>query len=469
MKKTQFSYVLAFILFHSFSAVCGQTNGLIVFTHVNVIPMNKEVVLKDYTVVVKDGKIQDLGKTSAIKYPKEATIIDGTGKFMIPSLSDMHVHLEGDAWNLMFPPAAKYSSEEINFDDILFLYIANGISTIDILSALPEHIPLREKIKNNEVLGPRLILSRMIDGAGKAWPPPICTWINNAEEAKTAVTEIKNQDYDRVKVYSFLDKPSYDTIIATAKRLNIPVDGHVPYSTSVEYVSASGQTMIAHTEEIMKFAKSYTPEQVSYFSSLTAKSGIWITTALILNRNLNALLKNPEYELSKPGAQYLHPMAAGIWKFVYQNNYQPMTAAVRSDLLKGYDSFLKPFIYDFYKKGGKLLSGTDALVPSTLPGISLHEELEELVDAGLPPFEALKISTTNTYEFLGESDKAGTIEPGKIANLLLLEKNPLENISNSKTISGILIQDKWISKTEIEKRLKEISQKNAQLKEKKSK
>ena len=146
-----------------------------------------------------------------------------------------------------------------------------------------------------------------------------------------------------------------------------------------------------------------------------------------------------------------------------------MTSAVRSDLAKGYDSFLKPFIYEFYKKGGKLLSGTDALVPSTLPGISLHEELEELVDAGLTPFEALKISTTNTYEFLGESDKAGTIEPGKIANLVLLDKNPLENISNSKTIQGILIQGKWISKTEIDKRLKEISQKHARLKEDKSK
>ena len=462
MKKTEaVSAIVAFILSLTFSVTSAQTSKPQAFTHVNVIPMNKEVVLKDYTVIVKDGKIQKLGKSNSVTIPKDATIIEASGKYMVPSLSDMHVHVEGDAWNLMFPPAAKFTSEEINFEDILFLYIANGISTIDILSALPEHIPLREKIKNNEVLGPRLILSRMLDASGKAWPPPICTWINNAEEAKAAVVDIQKTGYDRVKVYSFLDKPSYDSIIAIAKRLKIPVDGHVPYSTSVEHVSSSGQLMIAHMEEIMKYAKSYTAEQVDYFSSHLAKSGIWVTSALILNRNLNALLKDPEFQLSKPGSEYLHPMAVGVWNFVYQNNYKPIDEAGRADLLKGYDAFLKPFLKEFHKKGGKVLIGTDALVPSTIPGISLHEELEEFVDAGLSPYAALKIATTNTYEFLGESDKAGTIEAGKVANLLLLDKNPLENISNTKSINGIFIQNKWISKAEIDKRLMEIKNRYA--------
>jgi imidazolonepropionase-like amidohydrolase len=471
MKKTKSrdTIIMLLILILSFSVSEAQHTRALAFTHVNVIPMNKEVVLKDYTVIVKQGKIEKLGKSGLTKIPAGARIINAKGKFMIPSLSDMHVHLEGDAWNMMFPPAGKFTMEEINFEDILFLYLANGISIIDILSALPEHIPLREKINNNEIPGPRLILSRMLDGAGKAWPPPICTWINNADEAKTAVKEIQKNGYDRIKVYSFLDKPSYDTIIAEAKRLKIPVDGHVPYSTSVEHVASSGQSMIAHMEEIMKFAKSYNAEQVSYFSSQLANSGIWVTSALILNRNLNALLKDPATQLSKPGTEYLHPMAQGIWKFVYEHNYKPMPEATRADLLNGYDSFLKPFVREFSKKGGKILIGTDALVPCTIPGISLHEELEEFVDAGLSPFAALKIATTNTYEFLGESEKAGTIEVGKFANLLLLDKNPLENISNTKSINGIFIQDKWISKKEIDTRLKEISVRYARMKEDKLK
>ncbi len=462
-----FKIVIIITLSYSYSE--AQNNNTFVFVHANVIPMNKEIVLADYSVVVKDGKINKIGLSSSIKIPKGATVIDATGKFMIPSLSDMHVHLEGDAWNIMYPPGSKFTAEEINFNDILFLYIANGITTIDVLFAFPEHILLREKIKNNEMLGPRLILSRMIDGAGKAWPPPLGIWINNADEAKKAVIEIHKQGYDRIKVYSFLDRASYDTIIATAKSLNIPVDGHIPFSTSVEHVLLSGQDMIAHIEEIMKFAKDYSPEQVSYYASLIAKTSTWVTSSLILNRNLNALLKDSASEFSKPGTEYLHPMGLGIWRYVYQNLYKPISEKNRLQLIDGYNSFQKRFAYEFYKKGGKLLIGTDALVPSTLPAFSLHEELEELVGAGLSPFEALKISTTNTYEFLGESDIAGTIEPGKIASLVLLDENPLENISSTRKIFGIMTQNRWIPKIEINKRLKEIRDSYAKLRNKKFK
>lgn len=436
----------------------AQKNNSFVFTHVNVIPMNREVVLKDYSVVVKNGLIEKMGLTSSLKIPAGATVIDGKGKFLVPALSDMHVHLEGDAWNIMFPAEKKFTEKEIDFNDILFLYIANGITTIDVLFAFPEHLLLREKIRKNEMLGPRLVLSRMIDGAGKAWPPPLGVWINNAEEAKKAIIEMHEQGYDRVKVYSFLDKASYDTIIATAGRLHMPVDGHVPFSTSVEHVLASGQKMIAHVEEIAKFADGFTPEQVTHFADMVAKSNTWVTSSLILNHNLNALLKDSAREFSKPGTEYLHPMCAGIWKYVYQNIYKPIPEKNRLLLTDQYNLFQKPFTYEFYKKGGKLLIGTDALVPSTIPGFSLHEELGELVSSGLTPYEALRVSTTNPFEFLNELNSAGTIEPGKVANLVLLDKNPLQDISNTKKIAGVMTQHQWLPKAKIDKRLREIKE-----------
>jgi len=469
MKKSVTRFILtiatAITLFSSQSE--AQRRNEYVFTHVNVLPMNKEIVLSDYSVVVRDGKIREIGPSSSIKIPRGATEIDAKGKYMIPALSDMHVHLEGDAWNIMFPPDSKFTSEEINFDDILFLYTANGITTVEVMSALPEHILLREKIRKNEMLGPRLILSRMIDAADKAWPPPICTWIRNADEAKKSVTEIHRQGYDRIKVYSFLDKASYDTIIATAKELKMPVDGHVPLSTSVEYVLSSGQNMIAHSEEAMKFAKSYTPEQVSYYAALIAKSNTWLTSTLIIHRNLNALLKDSASEFSKPGTEYLHPMGLGIWSFIYTHLYKPIPEASRAALIDGFNSFQKPLTYEFYRKGGKLLIGTDPLMPSTLPALSLHEELEQLVSLGLTPFEALRVSTTNTFEFLGELDRAGTVEPGKNANLVILDENPLEKISNTRKIFGVMTQNRWISKTEIERRLGEIRDAYYELRKKK--
>lgn len=458
---------VATAFFHSCLEVQGQNT--FVFDHVNVVPMTKETILKDQRVVIKDGMIVQIGKASSINIPSQATVIHARDKYLVPALSDMHVHLEGEEWNIMFPPETKFSAEEINFRDILFVFLANGITTINVLSASPENIQLREKIKKNELLGPRMILSRMLDGAGKAWPPPIATWVHNAEEAKKAVHEIHRQGYDRIKVYSFLDKASYDTIIATAKSLGIPVEGHVPFSVSVEHVLASGQQAIAHIEEIMKFAKDYSPEQINYYASLISNSDTWVTSALILNRNLNALLKNPDLEFSKPGMEYLHPMGLGIWKFVYENIYKPIPEANRTSLANGYDSFQKPFTHAFYRKGGKLLSGTDALVPSTLAGVSLHEELEELVAAGLTPFEALKVSTTNTFEYLGERDRAGSIETGKIANLLLLDQDPLQNISNTRKIAGVMTQNKWIPKRELDERLEEIAHRYATLKERKFK
>jgi len=434
----------------------AQNNTALVFTHAGIISMTKEEVLRDYSVVVRDGKITEVGPSATVTLPPGATVIDATGKFLIPALSDMHVHVEGDAWNIMYPKEKQFSRDEIRFEDILFLYIAYGITTVNIMSALHEHIPLRENIEQNKLIAPRLVLSRMIDGAGKAWPPPISTWVTGADEAKKAVLEMHHHGYDMVKVYSFLDKISYDTIIATARSLSMPVVGHIPLSTSPEYVVAAGQKMIAHSEEVMKFAKQYNAAEVDHYASLFAASDTWVTTTLILHRNLNALLRNSDEELTKPGTEYLHPMATGIWNYIYQNLYKPIPSKNREALIDGYKNFQRPFVYELNKRGGKLLIGTDALIPSTLPGISLHEELKELVDAGLTPFEALKIATTNTFDFLGERDRAGTIEQGMAANLLLLEKNPLEDITSTRTILGVMTQNRWISKKDIEIRLTTI-------------
>ena len=183
------------------SVLKSQSDKAFVFEHVNVVPMTRNVVLSDYSVVVKNNKIERMGASSTIKTPKHAVRIDGRNKYMIPALSDMHVHLEGDAWNLMFPKEKKFTSDEIDFKDILFLYVANGITTIDVMFAFPEHLALREKIRKQELLGPRMVLSRMIDGAGKAWPPPLGVWINTPREAEDAVLEAHRQGYDRIKVY----------------------------------------------------------------------------------------------------------------------------------------------------------------------------------------------------------------------------------------------------------------------------
>lgn len=467
MNRSLFLITLAAVFIHLLcSSAMAQSSDTFVFTHVNVIPMTTQKVLMDQNVVVEAGRIRHIGPSSEVQPPGGALVIDGRGRFLIPGLTDMHVHLEGDAWNIMYPAGKGFTASEIDFEDILFIYVANGITTIDVLFAFPEHLPLREKINNDEVLGPRLILSRMIDGAGKAWPPPLGVWINNPDEAEQAVLEAHRQGYDRIKVYSFLDRESYDRIMATARSIRMPVDGHIPFATSVEHVVSSGQNMIAHIEEVVKFAPTYDSGQVAYFSDLLAGSSTWVTSALVLNRNLNDLLQDSAGQFSKPNTEYLHPMAMGIWEYVYQNIYKPIPEKHRRAMIEGYRRFQKPFAYEFHRKGGKLLIGTDALVPSTQPGFSLHEELEELVNAGLTPFDALKVATRNTHEFLGESGNAGTIEAGKTADLVLLDENPLEDIANTRSIRGVMIRGRWVPRDEIDRQLGEIKSSFAELKRK---
>jgi len=456
------------IISSSFTLEKEKTKNTIVFTHVNVIPMDSERVIEDCSVLIEDGVIQEIQSSSSYKVPEYANEIDARGKYLIPALSDMHVHLEGQAWNIMYPPGSGYSEKEIAYEDLLFIYVAHGITTIEVMSAFPEHIAIRERVKNKELIGPRMVLARMIDGAGKAWPPPISTWINNEEEARQAVIEAHKQGYDRMKVYSFLDEASHKTILSTARELNMPVDGHIPLSVGVEGILAEGQHMIAHSEEVLNFASDFSPEQIDYYSNLIAESNTWLTSTLVTSHNLIRLLDYPEQELSKPGMEYLHPQGMDITSYIYENLYAPIPETHREHIRNGFKSFQVPFTGEFHRKGGKLLSGSDALIAATLPGSSLHLELEELVEAGLSPYESLRVSTTNSHLFLEEINLAGTIEPGKTANLVLLEENPLDDISHTRSIAGVMTQGRWIPKTQIDKRMEQIKESYAELKTKKT-
>ena len=432
-------------------------DGDIAFVHVNVIPMDKEQILLDQTVVIKDGCIFDLGSSLSIKVTSNTTQIDASGQFLIPALSDMHVHIEGDAWNILFPKEAQFSKEQLDFSELLFLYLANGITTVQVMSALPEHLEIREKIENGEILGPRLILGKMIDSPAQTWPPPINTFVENADQARQAVINAKDDGYNRIKAYSFLTSECYETIITTANEIGIGVIGHIPNAVSTEHIIKSGQNLIAHSEEVMKQAKGdFSKEKIDYFARLIAGNNTWITPTLVTSRNIISTFDSLEAKLKQPEIQYLHPMTKGIWAFI-NNMYLNMPEENRQYVRDGFEKFQLPFTKALHDAGEKLLSGTDSGIPTNVPGFSLHEELQEFVNIGLTPYEALKTSTTHPYEYLGELEHAGTIEKNKIANLVLLEKNPLEDISNTKNIAGVIVKGQIISNKEIQKKLQSIA------------
>ena len=433
--------------------------NLTAFLHATVIPMDVERVLGDYTVVVKNGKIVEIGPASAVKVPSGAFRVDARGRYLLPALCDMHVHLLGEAWNMMLQPEAQAASKDIPFESFLFPYIANGVTTVQALSATPEEITLRERIDRRELLGPRLILARMIDGPKKAWPPPLSTWVASATEAREAVRRAKDEGYDKIKVYSFLSKESYDAIISTAKELKIDVIGHIPMSLSVEYVLDAGQKLIVHSEEVAKHANGeYDAERIDYFASRMAEKKVWMIPTLVTTRSILGFFADPDSLFAGPEAVYFrHPMQVGVWSFMTANLYGPIPAEARNRLREDFDRFQRPLTKAFHEKGGRLKAGSDALMIGLFSGFALHRELRELVDVGLTPFEALRTSTTSPFEYLGEGDRSGTIQVGKQSDLLLLEGNPLEDVSAASEIAGVLIRGRWIGREEIRKTMQEIA------------
>ena len=451
------------------AAVCATTASaasqntrpsIVAFVDTSVVPMDRDRILTDQTVVVSDGKITALGLVSEVRVPPDAVRVDGRGRYLMPALSDMHVHVEGESWNALLSPEAKATSKNPPFEDFLFPYVANGVTTVQVLSGTHELLQVRGKIAEGAMLAPRLILARMIDGPDKAWPPPLSTWVSTADEARDATRRAKAEGYDKMKVYSFLTKETYDAVIVTAKEQQMDVVGHIPYALSVEYVVDAGQKMIAHTEEVAKHAHGdYSAERISYFADRIAKGGVWMTPTLVTTRRIVEDFTDPGSLFARPEAAYVrHPMQRDIWSFISKMN-QGITPKGRAGIQDDFEKFQRPFTKVFHDHGGQLMTGTDSLLPRLVPGFALHQELHELVDVGLTPYEALRTSTTVPYEYLGEAKEAGTIEVGKRTDLLLVDANPLDDVAAASKIAGVMMRGRWIDREQIDRRMREISRK----------
>ena len=430
----------------------------IAFLHAAVIPMDRERVLSDQTVVVVDGQITAIGPAAKVKIPRGALRVDARGRYLIPALADMHVHLAAEAFNMMLKPEHQLAAADIPFEGFLFPYIANGVTTIQVLSATPEHVALQRQVSRDEILVPRLVNARMIDGPKKAWPQPISTWVETAQEASSAVHDAKKNGYDKIKVYSFLNKESYDAIISAAREDHMDVVGHIPNALSVEYVVDAGQKMIAHTEEVAKHTHgNYSQERIDYYAARIVNGGVWMTPTLVTTRSILELFDDPNGLRGRPEAVYARdPMQAGIWTFITDNLYRPIPPDARKKLTDDFEKFQRPFTKVFHDKGGRLMTGTDSLFPGLVAGFAVHRELQEMVNVGLTPYEALRTSTTEPFEFLGEMERSGTIAVGKYTDLVLVNENPLKDISAASKISGVLMRGHWIKANEINRRMKLI-------------
>ena len=378
------------------------------FVNVAVIPMDRERVLAGQTVIVRGDRIVAMSPVGRVAVPAEAVRVDGRGQFLMPGLADMHVHLWDDL---------KYGTVAPNVTDVLAALVANGITTVrEMHSGGPTSatLALRRRVASGELLGPRIYTAGDPD-------------ISSPEAAAKSVPALKAAGHDFLKVYFWDDMRVYDSIQAAAARVGLRLVGHVPNKEMTLEKIAQGHW--ASMEHLL-----------SYYE--------W-ATEWAWNPDPAKQVKPPRADDAAIRKIALATRRAGVW------NCPTLTVVTRTidwnpDAAPMVD-FNFRLIKALHDVGAGVLLGTDA--PYVMPGFSIHQELEMLVEAGLTPYQALETGTRNVARFLGTEDSTGTIAVGKRADLVLLRANPLVNIRHTTALAGVMLGGRWLPREELEQRL----------------
>jgi imidazolonepropionase-like amidohydrolase len=420
------------------------------FVNLNVVPMDADQVLEDQVVTVQGGRISTLGPTSALELPADARVIDGKGGFLMPGLANMHVHL----W-IRDPDPGH-----------LVLYLAEGTTTVRSMTGAPENQQWRSQVEQGDLVGPTILSSektligRLSDEEVEkmsSWPAFI------PDSPEDAAVEVRRQAAgwgDFVKVYDGLPEDQYLAAIAAANESEIYVAGHALDEASLETILTSGIDEIAHIDELNFFHWIGSPDEPEFAldyeaipktAALMKENDVAIVSNLVADETMYELIFDTDTVLSRPEYRVVRPDLVETWrtegrqlnKFSGQGTY-------RRDLEM---PFFKALLRGLHDAGVTITIGTDT---STLEGSiasQIHRELELLVDSGLSAYEALAAGTYNAaaiVERMGRDGSFGTVAPGQRADLLLLDANPLEDVSHTRDRVGVMARGVWHSQDELD-------------------
>jgi imidazolonepropionase-like amidohydrolase len=410
------------------------------FVGVSVLPMDKEAVLRDQTVVVRDGKVASIGPEGKTQVPAGAVRVDAKGKFLMPALAEMHAHI----------PGGKQPDSAV--ERTLFLYVANGVTTIRGMLGDPRHLVYRERAAKGEVVSPRIYTSG---------PSFNGTTAATKDVAVEAVIAQKKAGYDLLKIHPGVPRDAFDALAAKADELKIPFAGHVPAAVglhralearyrSIDHLDGYVEALVSNPGESQTFGLNLVAQvdetRIPALVKATRAAGTWqVPTEILLVNWLND--DSPEAMARRPEMKYVPSETVAKWIAQKQGMAAKFSAADRQKLL----ALRRALIKALHDGGVPFALGSDAPQTWNVPGFSVHRELQALVDAGLTPYQALKTGTVNVGTYFGTTD--GAIASGRRADLLLLDANPLESISNSSKIAGVMVNGRWLSRADLDKRL----------------
>jgi imidazolonepropionase-like amidohydrolase len=418
------------------------------FVNVNVVPMTSEAIARNQTVVVTDGVIVSVSGVDDTPVPEDAVIVDGTDRYLMPGLAEMHGHVPGGSSG--------------NLERVLSLYLANGVTTVRGMLGQPSHLVMRSDIHERRLLGPRLITSGPSFNGRSVSSPEQGTHM--AEDQVAA-------GYDFLKIHPGLTREEFDAIAETANRLDIRFAGHVPEDVGVERALAAGIATIDHLDGYMEtllpvnddpsgglagffgvfIADQADLSKIPNIARATAEAGVWNVPTESLFEHVTIAEWVPEDMVRWPEMKYMPKQTIAQWQgakrdVLSDDNYDRDTARRAVDIRR-------KLIMELKSAGAGLLLGSDSPQIFNVPGFALHRELKYLVDAGLTPFEVLQMGTVNPARFFASEDVFGSVREGLEADLILLDANPLEDINNTRRIHGVMVRGRWLSRTDLDKML----------------
>lgn len=406
----------------------------VAFTHVTVIDGRSEILQRDMTVVIRGNRVASVGRADSVAITGITTVIDARGKYIIPGLWDMHVHT-------VMPGGRQ----------VLPLYIANGVTGVrDMAGDWPTLVAWRREIAAGTLIGPRILASGPYLEGGDV-PIPHLT-VKTPADAQPAVDSLLRLGVDFIKVHSQLTRESYFAIARAARARGAPFVGHVPRSVGAADASDSGQRSIEHLltipnecspEDSVQLEPKFTVQSAlgrcssASLAPLFAKlvhNGTWVVPTLSAQLEVSLW---PTRAL--PGDSFARYLPDSLKRFVAEIFPMPPDVPPDADLA-GRRLFAKRIAVTgaLYRAGVHILPGTDAPLRNSPPGFGLHLELSYFADAGLSPFEILRSATLEPARFFGMLDSLGTVEPGKIADLVLLTENPLDDITNARRTWAVM-------------------------------
>ncbi|MEO8011446.1 MAG: amidohydrolase family protein [Dokdonella sp.] len=449
----------------------GVTGEFLV-SNVTIVDVVNDRILPRRDVIVRNGRIDSIDENLPASGQRDLVVVDGSGKFLIPGLWDMHVH------SLKISPQYTHP-----------LSIANGITGVREMwgcPSLPDSFVAcgddierwRAELRDHRHLAPRYIMRSSFAVNGEQGVPaaaPAFFNARNADEARALAAHHAGDGVDLVKTYTNVSVAAYDALAAEASKQGLLFAGHIPVRVSLEKVLAAGQHSVEHPRIFLfecyrgaadfralpdpaaaytidlrtRFIDEHDPVRCAELMALMAASDTWWTPTLQVLR-MSALAGNREFR-DDPRRRYIpFILWAGLWQPDADHAAANASDASGRDVNSELYRLAMDNVRQAHDAGVRIVAGTDAGDTYVFPGFAIHDELAELVHAGLSPTDALRSATIDAARFTGKSREYGSIEAGKFADMILLDGNPLTDIRSTRKIAGLFFNGQYLDRAALD-------------------